>query len=328
MRVVITGGAGFLGTCLAKEILARGALPIAAGDCEPVDELILFDNQAPQSDGTADARVRFVEGDISNRSTLMQLVDAPHTAVFHLASVVSSGAEQDFDLAMRVNFDGHRNLLEAIRSTGFCPRYVFASSLAVYGGDAGGNCVGDNTRHVPQTTYGMTKAIGELLVNDYTRKGFIDGRSARLGMVVVRPSQANRAASAFASGIVREPLKGIDYDVPVPLTTLVAIAGYRSIIDGLLDLHKLPGEQLGADRALNLPTVSVPLADMVDSLYRVAGTTGIGRIREQLDPSVMRIVAGWPNRMEAQRAQTLGISNAATLDSIIRSYMTDFAAPR
>jgi nucleoside-diphosphate-sugar epimerase len=225
---------------------------------------------------------------------------------------------------MRVNLDGHRYLLEALRGLGSCPRYVFTSSLAVYGGDSALGQVHDHTRHVPQTTYGMTKAIGELLVNDYTRKGFIDGRSARLGMVIVRPGTANRAASGFASGVIREPLKGVDYVCPVPFSTRVAAVGYRTVTDGLLGLHEVDGRALGCDRSVNLPTLSVTVAELIASLQRVADGRTLGSIREEPDPFVMSVVSGWAVDMQAARAIALGLPQDDGVDSIIRAYISDY----
>ncbi|HWK73537.1 MAG TPA: NAD-dependent epimerase/dehydratase family protein, partial [Povalibacter sp.] len=279
MKVIITGGTGFLGLRLARRILERGSLPGPDGRARPVDQIVLFDNQIPSDLAITDWRMVPVQGDIADRAMLEKLIDRPDIAVFHLASVVSAGAEQDFDLAMRVNLDGHRSILEALRAVGSCPRYVFTSSLAVYGGEDARGEVNDRTHQSPQTTYGITKAIGELLVNDYTRKGFIDGRSARLGMVIVRPGKANKAASSFASAVLREPLSGVDYVLPVPTATKVAVAGYRSVVDGLLALHDLDGARLGHDRALNLPTLSVSVAEMIDSLQRVGKDRKLGTIR-------------------------------------------------
>jgi nucleoside-diphosphate-sugar epimerase len=265
-----------------------------------------------------------VQGDIADRATVAALIDRPQVGVFHLASVVSAGAEQDFDLAMRVNLDGHRNVLEALRALGSHPRYVFTSSLAVYGGEPALGAVSDATRHTPQTTYGATKSIGELLVNDYTRKGYIDGRSARLGMVVVRPGAPNRAASSFASAVLREPLNGVDYVLPVPLETQVAIAGYRTVIEGLIALYELDGGRLGEDRALNLPTLSLAVADMIAGLHRVAQNRRLGAILVEPDPFTSAVVSGWPRALGAERARALGLPQDRNVDAIIREYMQDY----
>jgi nucleoside-diphosphate-sugar epimerase len=237
---------------------------------------------------------------------------------------VSAGAEQDFDLAMRVNLDGHRNVLEALRAVGSRPRYVFASSLAVYGGEQACGAVRDDTYQSPQTTYGTTKAIGELLIDDYTRKGFIDGRCARLGMVIVRPGKPNKAASGFASAVLREPLGGIDYVLPVPATTKVAVAGYRSVVEGLLALYEIDGARLGHERALNLPTLSVSVAEMIDSLQRVAQGRKLGAIRVEPDEFTLSVVSGWPQALGSERATALGLPRDAHLDAIVRAYIEDY----
>lgn len=324
MKVVITGGTGFLGQRLAARILEQGSLFAPSGERQPVSELLLFDSRIPPDLTVTDERIELLEGDIADRATLAKLIDRPDIAVFHLASVVSAGAEQDFELAMRVNLDGHRYLLDALTALGSRPRYVFTSSLAVYGGDGALREVDDATRHIPQTTYGMTKAIGELLVNDYTRKGFIDGRSARLGFVIVRPGAPNRAASGFASGVLREPLNGEDYVCPVPFTTKVAATGYRTVIEGLLALHAVDASKLGADRALNLRTRTVTVGEMIESLQRVVHDRKLGTISEQPDPFVMKVISAWPEQMHATRAAALGFPQDESIDSIIREYISDY----
>ncbi|GFE89256.1 D-erythronate dehydrogenase [Steroidobacter agaridevorans] len=324
MKVVITGGTGFLGQRLAARILEQGSLFAPSGELQAVSEMVLFDSRIPPDLKVTDKRIKLLEGDIADRTTVARLIDRPDIAVFHLASVVSAGGEQDFELAMRVNLDGHRYVLDALKALGSRPRYVFTSSLAVYGGDSALREVDDPTRHIPQTTYGMTKAIGELLVNDYTRKGFIDGRSARLGFVIVRPGAPNRAASGFASGVLREPLNGEDYVCPVPFSTKVAATGYRTVIEGLLALHAVDGSKLGADRSVNLRTRTVTVGEMIESLRRVARDRKLGAISEQPDPFVMKVISAWPEQMHASRAAALGFPQDESIDSIIREYISDY----
>jgi D-erythronate 2-dehydrogenase len=324
MKVIITGGTGFLGQRLATRILEQGWLFAPSGERQEVSELVLFDSRIPKDLPITDKRISLLEGDIANPSIVARLIDNPNIAVFHLASVVSAGAEQDFELAMRVNLDGHRYVLDAMAALGSRPRYVFTSSLAVYGGDPAPQEVDDSSRHVPQTTYGMTKAIGELLVNDYTRKGFIDGRSARLGYVIVRPGAPNRAASGFASGVLREPLNGEDYVCPVPYSTKVAVTGYRTVIEGLMALHAIDGGKLGADRSLNLRSLAVSVGEMIESLRRVASDRKLGAISEQPDPFVMKVISAWPEQLLASRATALGFPQDEGVDSIIREYISDY----
>jgi nucleoside-diphosphate-sugar epimerase len=305
-------------------ILERGALAGPSGAPEKVDEIVLFDTPSTAPVPFADPRVKVVRGDISDREMVRRLVDRPDISVFHLASVVSGGAELDFDLAMRVNLDGHLHLLEALRALKSRPRYVFASSIAVYGGALLPNPVTESTRQNPQTTYGMTKAVGEMLVNDYARKGFIDGRSARLPAVIVRPGAPNKAASSFVSGIIREPLNGVDIPLPVNLDTLTVVAGYRSVAENLIELHDVDAAKLTDDRAINLPSRTVSLAEMADSLKRVAGARTLGKISVLPDPFVAKIVAGWPAGLDAARAKALGLTQAADLDTVIGEYIADY----
>lgn len=324
IKVLITGGTGFLGLRVALRILERGSLAGASGALEEVDEITLFDTPSSTALPFSDARVKVVRGDISDRETVRRLVDRPDISVFHLASVVSGGAELDFDLAMRVNLEGHLHLLETLRALKSCPRHVFASSMAVFGGSDLPSRAADSTRHVPQTTYGMTKAVGELLVNDYSRKGFIDGRSARLPGVIVRPGAPNRAASSFMSGIIREPLNGVDIALPVNLDSKAAIAGYRSVVENLIELHDVDAAKLADDRSLNLPSHTVTMGEMADSLKRVAGSRRLGTISVAPDPFVEKIVASWPKGLDATRAKILGLTPPAPLDTIIGEYIADY----
>jgi D-erythronate 2-dehydrogenase len=322
MRVVITGGAGFLGKLLARRILQKGFLQGPDGP-QRVEELVVFDNDL-QGFSSSDPRVHAIQGRINDPEAIQGLLAKGPLSVFHLASIVSGGAERDFDLALEVNLRAHIGLLEALRSLGSRPRYVFASSTAVYGSERSPYDVGDHTRHTPQTTYGMTKSVGELLVNDYTRKGYIDGRSARLATVIVRPGPPNAAASGFVSGVLREPLSGIDYTLPVSLETRVPVVSYRTVVEGLLALHDLPGTELGADRALNLPSLSLSMRDLLEALGRVAGEREVGRVRVVPDDFTQRIVASWPSEMRSERADALGLPRDQDIDSIIQTYIRDF----
>ena len=309
---------------MALRILERGSLTGPSGAAEPIDEVVLFDTPSTTPLPLSDSRIKVVRGDISDRTAVTNLIDRPDLSVFHLASVVSGGAELDFDLAMRVNLEGHLHLLEALRALKARPRHVFASSIAVYGGALLPSPVTEATRQIPQTTYGMTKAVGELLVNDYSRKGFIDGRAARLPAVIVRPGAPNKAASSFVSGILREPLNGVDVALPVPLETSMVVAGYRSVVDNLIEIHELDGAQLGDDRTLNLPNRKVSLAEMAESLERASGGRALGKITVSPDPFVEKIVAGWPVGLDATRAKVLGLTEAGSLETVIGEYIADY----
>src|SRR5580704_5276817 len=233
MRIVITGGCGFLGRRVAMRLLEQGC------GLGAVDELVLFDNAAPALPLPDDKRIRLVTGDIADRATVGALIAPGTDAVFHLAAIVSGQAEADTDLGYRVNLDGTRAVLDACRALGTAPRVIFASSLAVYGGVLP-PAVGDDTPLTPQTSYGTQKAIGEVLVNDFSRKGFIDGRVLRLPTVVVRPGLPNRAASTFASSIIREPLSGKDAVCPVSPDTVMALASPRRIVASLAHALDIP----------------------------------------------------------------------------------------
>ena len=325
MKVIITGGAGFIGLQLARRLTALGALTGPSGRPEQIDELLLFDVVTPDARPQGlDARAKFVSGEIADKATVKRLFDRPDVSVFHLASVVSGGGEQDFDLAMRVNLDGNLHVLEAARALGSRPRMVFASSIAVFGGKSMPRQVGDATKQVPQTTYGMTKAIGELLVNDYTRKGFIDGRSARLPTVIIRPGKPNKAASSFASGVFREPLNGVECVLPVGTDAVMPLAGYRTIVECFVRLHEVAGDELGEDRAVSLPSLDVTVVDMIAALKRAAGNRKLGEIRVEKDPVIERIVASWPVGTTYERALALGLPRDPDLDSIVKAYIEDF----
>src|SRR5690348_13220478 len=295
MRVVITGGCGFLGSRVAAQLLRR----------DNIDELILFDNTPSALPLPEDKRLRLATGDIADRETVRAVISAGADSVFHLAAVVSGQAEADTDLGYRVNLDGTRAVLDACRALGTCPRVVFASSLAVYGGELA-PAVGDETPLTPQTSYGTQKAIGELLVNDYSRKGFVDGRALRLPTVVVRPGLPNRAASTFASSMIREPLSGMDAVCPVSPDTVMALVSPRRIVEGLLHALAIPGEAFGDSRSLQLPGFSVSVGAMAEAVRRAGGDRAHGRIRWQPDPAIQAIVSGWPSALAAARAEAMG----------------------
>ena len=325
MKIVITGGAGFIGIMLARRLL--GEAEIAGPDGKPakIDEIELFDMVVPaERPSGLDGRVKFTAGEITDKAAIQRFINRKDIGIFHLASVVSGGGEKDFDLAMRVNLAAHLDLLEAARALGSVPRVVFASSIAVFGGSAMPKSVGDAVKQTPQTTYGMTKAIGELLINDYTRKGYIDGRAARLPTVIIRPGKPNAAASSFASGVFREPLNGVDCVLPVGEDTVMPVSGYRTIVEGFLKLYQAEGKALGDDRAVSLPALDVTVAEMIAALKRVAHNRKLGNISVKRDPAIEKIVATWPVKTNFERALALGLPRDTDLDSIVRAYMADF----
>jgi nucleoside-diphosphate-sugar epimerase len=316
MRIVITGGCGFLGRRLALLLLEKGS---ASG---PIDDLVLFDNAPSALPLPEDKRVRAVTGDITDRDTVRGLIAPGTDGVFHLAAIVSGQAEADTDLGYRVNLDGTRAVLDACRALGTVPKVIFASSLAVYGG-ALPPAVGDDTALTPQSSYGAQKAIGELLVNDYSRKGFVDGRALRLPTVVVRPGLPNRAASTFASSMIREPLTGKGAICPVSPDTMMALASPRRVVASLAHALDVPGEKLGTHRTLQLPGYSVSVGEMAESVRRAAGADAYNRITWQPDETIQSIVGSWPRELRAPRAAALGFQPDSGIDEAVRFFIED-----
>jgi nucleoside-diphosphate-sugar epimerase len=320
VNVVITGGAGFLGKRLARELLRRGTLAGSSGSQERLDRIVLLDVVAASD--FDDPRIQAIAGDIADASVARAVIDGRVASVFHLAAVVSAEAERDFDLGMRVNVDAARILLEACRRGNQRPRVLFTSSVAVYGGELP-EVVTDSTALEPRSSYGLQKAIGELLLSDYTRRGFVDGRVARLPTISVRPGRPNQAASSFASGIIREPLNGEDAICPVSKNLRLWLLSPRRAIECLIALHDAPGEALGNKRAVNLPGLSVSVAEMVDALRTVGGDSSVARIRWERDDAIERIVGSWPGAWDTSRARALGLSADADFESVVRAYVED-----
>ena len=320
MKVLITGGAGFLGQRLARELLARGSLKDEHGKPQAITELVLLD--VVHGSDFGDARVRTEVGDIAERSVLERVIDDRTSAIFHLAAIVSGQAEADFDLGMRINLDASRLLLETCRQRGHAPRVVFTSSVAVYGGDLPA-VVQDDTALNPQSSYGAQKAIAELLLNDYTRRGFVDGRVLRLPTISVRPGKPNAAASSFASGIIREPLNGEAAVCPVAGTTRLWLLSPRKAIESLIAGLEIDAAALGNQRVLNLPGISVSVDEMVEALREVAGEDTAKRIVRQPDARVEKIVGSWPGQWDCSRAERLGLTGDRSFADVIRGYIAD-----
>jgi D-erythronate 2-dehydrogenase len=322
LKVLITGGAGFIGRRLARELLKRGKV---AGD--KIDELVLADLQSPPSGLMADARVCTSIGTLIDQCA--DLGSEAFDLVFHLAAAVSAECEADFDLGLRSNLYTTHALLESLRAAGNAPRFVFASSVAVFGSDPGlpmPPVVRDDTLPTPQSSYGIQKFICEQLVADYTRKGFIDGRSARLMTVVVRSGRPNGAASGFLSAIVREPLNGEVAVCPVSPETKVALASPARTIDGLITLAEAPTEALGGRTAINLPALTVSISEMLHALEVVGGLSARALVRFEPDESIARIVESWPAVIDNSRAQRLGLTPDPDFISIVRGFLDERAA--
>jgi nucleoside-diphosphate-sugar epimerase len=324
VHVVVTGGTGFVGLRLVHRLLERGFLTTSRGREESIDELVILDAAVPELAAPLPEGARIVTGDIADPVFAAAHL-RPGSSVFHLASVLSGGGELDFDLAVRVNLDGSRAVLEGCRHAGGC-RLVFASTYATYGGEALPETVSDLTKLLPETTYGSTKAMVELLVNDYSRKGFLDGRSARLPTVIVRPGRPNSAASSWVSGVFREPLAGEECVLPVGLDMRTPVGGVRTVVDGLIRLHEVEPSALGSDRGVLFPSVSCTAGEMVESVRRVGASAGrrLGPIVIRPDPAIERICGSWAARADATRAARLGIPRDEELDAIVQAYVEDY----
>ena len=318
MRVLVTGSAGFLGQRLARRLLDRGSLTGSDGQVHPIEQLTLLDVAAPSP--PEDPRVQVLTGDVADRELLEAAVTTETGSIFHLAAVVSGGAEADFDLGMRVNLQATERLLEVCRARRHRPKIVFTSSVAVYGGDLP-PVVSDATILTPQSSYGTQKAIGELLINDYSRRGFVDGRSLRLPTISVRPGRPNLALSSFASGIIREPLNGEIGVCPVPPETSLWLLSPAKVLECFLRAHELDAARLGSHRSLILPGITVTTGEMVAALERVAGPEVAARVRWEPDPIVQRVARTWPGVLDDSRARALGFPADESFDDIIRQYI-------
>ena len=332
VNVLITGGAGFLGARLARELLAAGTLTVAGQPERPLARLTLVDRVPVPADLATGERVTAIEGDLAG---LLAPGGAARDAlaaagvVFHLAAAVSGECEADFDLGMRANLATTQKLLAVCRELATDPVLVFASSLAVFGDSAEHPLppvIDDHTLPTPQSSYGTQKLIGEHLVADYTRKGFLRGRAVRLMTVSVRPGRPNAAASGFLSGIIREPLAGQRAVCPVPAQTQAALASPARAIEGLLCAAAASGAAWGGHTAVTLPGLTVSVAGMVAALERVAGPGASALIDWAPDPAIERLVLSWPARVRADRARGLGLAPDPDFESIIRMHIAETQA--
>lgn len=329
MKVLITGGGGFLGNQLARRLFERGSLTGPSGDQEAIDSICLLDAHFSEASQQGLPEVHtLLTGDVADRDFVSEAIDRDDIAVFHLASMVSGECEERFDDALRVNLDGGRNVFDACRARQGKPRIVFASSVASFGGEVMPEVVSDATKRTPQTTYGMTKVIGEMMINDYSRKGFFDGRSARLPTIIIRPGRPNTAASSWASGMFREPLRGEVCELPVSPDQGHPVLGYRDVIESFIALHEAPADQLGDDRAFGLPSHRITPASARPILEQVADRHGIvpGPLHERFDARIQGIVNTWPTATDGSRAVGIGCPAPQPLERIIEEYLEDFGS--
>ena len=314
--MVITGAAGFLGRRLAEMLSGDPSAP----------SLVLWDTQPFPDPPGGPERVTVLSGDLMDEDLVARAFDGGVDAVVHLAAVVSAQAEADFDLGMRVNVDATRMLLERARRLGTCPTFVMTSSVAVFGGELP-ESVPDHWQPTPQSSYGAEKAICERLVSEYSRRGFVDGRVLRLPTVAVRPGRPNKAASSFVSSVIREPLNGEPAVCPVAPETPLWLMSPARAVDALAHGLRVPAGDLGDERVISLPGISVRTDDWVAALARLAGDEVAARVRWDYDPAIAAIVQSWPGAFEATRARALGFQADADADEIIAAHMAEQVNP-
>lgn len=320
MRILITGGGGFLGQKLAKKLCEIGTVNEQA-----ITEITLADIQEPVSI-EASFPVHRTVADVSLKADVDRLSIGKPDLIYHLAAVVSGAAEADFDLGMRANLGGTMNILDAARnlgvSTGTPPMVIFASSVAVHGGEAPETVV-DGVELNPQTSYGTQKAVGELLLQDYSRKGFIDGRGLRLPTVSIRPGKANAAASSFMSSIFRDTLQGDQSNCPVGRDFPVWHTAPRTVVENLIHAAEIPAEAFGYNRNLNLPGRTDTIGEMIDAMTAVAGPDAESRITWETDEVIEKIVLGWRARFSPEKGQALGFKADTSFEDSVRYFLED-----
>lgn len=326
MHILITGGAGFVGVRLARTLLAQGSLVLNGAAAQNIQTITLADRVAAPADLLADARIVSLIGDLNDLLNQNKLPASNTNVVFHLAAAVSGECEADFDLGMRSNYEATRTLLEACRALTTKPSFVFASSLAVFGKIPGfpmPELIEDDTLPTPQSSYGTQKLIGENLVADFGRKGFITARSVRLMTVSVRAGKPNGAASGFLSGMVREPLAGLKAACPVPAATLIALSSPARTIEGIIRAAEVSSDAWGPLKAMNLPALCTSVGEMAAALERVAGKAATDLLNWTTDPSILKLVETWPGVVSSKRANKLGLQPDTDFEAIIRDYIRE-----
>jgi D-erythronate 2-dehydrogenase len=326
MNILITGGSGFIGARLARTLLAKGSLSIAGAPEKKITNITLADRAPPPADLGSDARVRFLGGDLNAQIASGQLPAKDTDAVFHLAAAVSGECEADFDLGMHSNFAATHALLEACRKLGTKPTVVFSSSVAVFGKLPGApmpDPIEDFTLPTPQSSYGAQKAIGEVMMADYGRKGFVRARTVRLMTVSVRPGKPNGAASSFFSGMIREPLAGVRAQVPVGREVDHPILSPSRTIAGLIRCAEATDAEWGPLTGLNLPALRCSVGDMAAALERIAGREATALLDWVPDANILKLVSTWPGNVKSARANALGLTANPDFEDVIREYIRE-----
>lgn len=317
MKILILGGAGMIGRKLAERLATDGVL-----GGKPISSMTLYDVVPAAKPAGAKMPVEIASGDLPAPGEADRIVASKPDVIFHLAAIVSGEAEQEFDKGYRINMHGTLNLLEAVRRQGNKPRVVFASSIAVFGAPFP-EAIGDEFHQTPLTSYGTQKAIGELLISDYTRKGMLDGIAIRLPTICVRPGKPNKAASGFFSNIMREPLAGHEAVLPVSEDVMHWHASPRAAVGFMLHAATIDSEKVGPRRAITLPGLAATVGEQIAALRKIAGEAVAKRIRREPDPFVQQIVAGWPRRFDARRAVALGFKAESSFEDIVRVHIDD-----
>jgi D-erythronate 2-dehydrogenase len=321
VHILIIGAAGMVGRKLTDRLVADGQL-----GGKPITALSLVDVVAPDKPKGFGGRVTAWATDISAPNTAGPMIGARPDVIFHLAAIVSGEAEADFDKGYRINLDGTRQLFEAIRQEGlrapYHPRVVFTSSIAVFGAPFH-DTISDEFFTTPLTSYGTQKAIGELLLTDYSRKGFFDGIGIRLPTICVRPGKPNKAASGFFSNIIREPLVGQEAVLPVGDDVMHWHASPRAAVGFLVHAATMDLAQLGWRRNLTMPGLAATIGEQLEALKKVAGEKALKLVRREPDPTIIKIVSGWPRRFDARRAESFGFKAEKTFEEIIRAHVED-----
>lgn len=315
MHVIILGGGGFLGKRLAKELIQNGG--VALGEIVRLTLVdIAFEDRLP------DLRVEYIQADFSDDVTITNILQQQPDVIFHLAAIVSGEAEKNIELGMKINFHASLQILELCRKLAIHPRIVFASSCAVFGGDVS-RVITDETAPKPRSSYGTQKAMIELLMNDYSRRGLVDGRSIRLPTIAIRPEKPNAATSSFVSSIIREPLQGKKASYPVPPETPCWILSPKVVIRNFIHAANIDEKLLGDDRVINLPGLTVSVREMINSLEQITGPEVTKLISHEPDEFLQSIVLTWPPYFDTRRAKKLGFVSDSSVEEIIRSYIAE-----